>query len=75
MKDFWNRILLTKHSDETIEVLGKAIGYGFFHGSNPIFEDTKKSHQSYWTRQVQMGSTDRILTKKTFLHDSGSKKC
>ena len=29
IKDFWKRTLLTKHSDETIHTVGKAISYDF----------------------------------------------
>ena len=65
-KDFLNGILLTKHSDKTIQVLGKAISYDFFHDNNPTFKDNKKSLQSYCTIQRRKGTTDRILTLNTY---------
>ena len=48
---FWNSFLLTKHSDQTIQVLGKAKSYDFFHDSNTTFEYNK---ESYWTRQMRI---------------------
>ena len=65
IKDFWNRILLTKHSDETIQVLGKAISYDFFQDSD--IEQGTHSASSYWTRQMRIGTADRIMTLNTFL--------
>ena len=67
MKDFWNKILLTKHSDETIPVFGKTIGYDILHDRNPTLEENKESLQYYWTKRNIIGTTDRSLTLKTFL--------
>ena len=76
LKGFWNRFLLRKLSDETIQILGKTIGYDFFHDSNPSLEDNKESLQFYWTKQNILGTTDRFLTLKAFFfNETGSKQC
>ena len=61
IKQSWNKIFLTKHSDETIQVLGKAISYDFFHDINPTSEDNNYSLQSQWPRQIRIETMHRIL--------------
>ena len=31
LDQFWNRILFSKHSDSTLQLLGKALSYSFIH--------------------------------------------
>ena len=35
LKHFWNRVLLTKHSDNTLQLLGEAISYEFMSEQTP----------------------------------------
>ena len=52
--------------DETIRVLAETICFDFFHDSNLTSESNIESLQSYWTRQMRIGTTERILTWNPF---------
>ena len=66
IKDVWNRFLLLKQTDETIQFPGETKGSDILHDSNPNSQNNKESLQSYWTKQMQKGSTDRNMTFKNF---------
>ena len=36
---FWNRILFSKHSDKTLQSLGKTLSYSFFSSNTPDYSD------------------------------------
>ena len=42
---FWNRILFSKHSDSTLQLLGKALSYSFISSNTPNY-DAKSSPDS-----------------------------
>ena len=42
---FWNRILFSKHSDSTLQLLGKALSYSFISSNTPDY-DAKSPHDS-----------------------------
>ena len=35
LDQFWNRILFSKHSDSTFQLLGKALSYSFISSNTP----------------------------------------
>ena len=41
---FWNRMLFSKHSDITLQLLGKAHGYSFVSASTPDYSDSYIYH-------------------------------
>ena len=51
LKHFWNRVLFTKHSDNTLQLLGKAISYEFMNQQS----DTSFPNNPY--RSLRIGQT------------------
>ena len=55
LNQFWNRILFSKHSDTTLQLLGKALSYSFISSNTPDYSDAHISqtnpnkNTSYWT--------------------------
>ena len=37
---FWNRIFFSKHSDTTLQILGKTLRYSFISSNTPDFSDS-----------------------------------
>ena len=35
---FWNRVLFSKHSDSTLQLLGKALSYSFISSNTPDYD-------------------------------------
>ena len=73
IKGFWNRILSTKHSHETIHLLGKTISYYFVHDSNPTSEDKKRIAAILLDKTMPIGTTHRTLILITFFTRNGFK--
>ena len=40
LDQFWNRLLFSKHSDTTLQLLGKALIYSFISSNTPDYSDT-----------------------------------
>ena len=38
LDQFWNRILISKHSDSTLKLLGKALSYSFISSNTPKYD-------------------------------------
>ena len=38
LDQFWNRILFSKHSDSTLQLLGKALSYSFISSNTPNYD-------------------------------------
>ena len=38
LDQFWNRVLFSKHSDSTLQLLGKALGYFFISSNTPNYD-------------------------------------
>ena len=45
LDQFWKRILFSKHSDSTLQLLGKALSYSFI-SSNPPDYDANSPHEN-----------------------------
>ena len=65
VKEFWNRILLTKHSDETLHVLGKTISQEFF-SPNEITSSSSTYLNSDWLNNMRIGTHNRMLSLRSF---------
>ena len=68
LSHFWSRVLFAKHSDTTIELLGKAITYDFINdntGSQSPYFKTK--HYSNPYGKLRYGFEDRVLNLLPFL--------
>ena len=65
VKDFWNRILLTKHSDDTLHVLGKTISQEFF-SPNEITSSGNTYINSDWLNNMRIGTHNRMLSLRAF---------
>ena len=54
LDQFWNRILFSKHSDSTLQLLGKAFNYSFISSNTPNYDadsphDSGNPHISFCT--------------------------
>ena len=56
---------MTKHSDETLNVLGKTISREFF-GFGENNDPNSNYCKSAWYNQMRIGNVDRILTLNSF---------
>ena len=59
-KHFWNRVLFTKHSDNTLQLLGKAISYEFMN------QQSDNSFPSNPYRSLRIGLHDYMLNLTPF---------
>ena len=60
LKHFWNRVLFTKHSDNTLQLLGKAISYEFMN------QQSDNSFPSNPYRSLRIGLHDYMLNLTPF---------
>ena len=59
---FWNRLLFSKHSDSTLQLLGKALSYSFI-SSNTSHYDANSPHENpYNTLRIGLHDKLKILT-------------
>ena len=59
LDQFWNRILLSKHSDTTLQLLGKALGYSFI-SSNTTNYDANSPHDNPYNT-LRIGLHDKLI--------------
>ena len=59
LNQFWNRILFSKHSDTTLQLLGKALSYSFISSNTPDY-DANSSHGNPYTT-LRIGLHDRLI--------------
>ena len=57
---YWNRILLSKHSDTTLQLLGKALSYSFSSSNTPDYSDAHISQTSPYNT-LRNGLHDKLL--------------
>ena len=62
LDQFWNRILFSKNSDSTLQLLGKALSYSFISSKTPNY-DTNAPHENPY-KTLRIGLHDK-LTKLT----------
>ena len=59
LNQFWNRILFSKHSDTTLQLLGKALSYSFISSNTPDYDANSKHGNPYNT--LRIGLHDRLI--------------
>ena len=59
LEQFWNRILLSKHSDSTLQLLGKALSYSFISSNTPDYDANSPHDNPYNT--LRIGLHDKLL--------------
>ena len=59
LNHFWNRILLSKHSDTTLQLLGKALSYSFISFNTPDYDANSPHGNPY--NALRIGLLDRSI--------------
>ena len=59
LDQFWNRILFSKHSDSTLQLLGKALSYSFISSNTPDYDINSLHENPYKT--LHIGLHDRLI--------------
>ena len=61
LDQFWNRILFSKHSDSTLQLLGKALSYSFISSNTPNYDadSPQDSGNPYKTLRIELH--DKLL--------------
>ena len=59
LDQFWNRILFSKHSDSTFQLLSKALSYSFISSNTPDYDANSAHDNPYNT--LRIGLYDRLL--------------
>ena len=52
LDQFWNRILFSKHSDSTLQLLGKALSYSFISSNTPDYDANSPHNNPYNTLRI-----------------------
>ena len=52
LDQFWNRILFSKHSDSTLQLLGKALNYSFISSNAPDYDANSPHDNPYNTLRI-----------------------
>ena len=60
LDQFWNRILFSKHSDETLQLLGKTLSYSFISSNTSDYSDTHISQTNPYNTP-RIGLHDKLL--------------
>ena len=56
---FWNRIISSKYSDSTLQLLGKALSYSFISSNEPNY-DAKSPHENPY-KTLRIGLHDKVI--------------
>ena len=59
LDQFWNRILFSKHSDSTLQILGKALSYSFISSNTPDYDADSPHDNPYNT--LRIGIHDKLI--------------
>ena len=59
LDQFWNRILFSKHSDSTLQLLGKALSYSFISSNTPDY-DANSPHENLYNT-LRIGLHDKLI--------------
>ena len=60
LDQLWNRILFSKHSDKTLQLLGKALSYSFVSSNTPDYSDAHISQTNPYNT-LGIGLHDKLL--------------
>ena len=58
---FWNRILFSKHSDSTLQLLGKALSYSFISSNSPNYDANSPQDFGNPYNALRIGLHDELL--------------
>ena len=59
LDQFWNRILFFKHSDSTLQLLGKSLSYSFISSNTPDYDANSPRDNPYKT--LRIGLHDKLI--------------
>ena len=59
LDQFWNKILFSKHSDSTLQLLGKALSHSFISSNTPDYDANSPHENPYNT--LRIGLHDKFL--------------
>ena len=59
LDQFWNTILFSKHSDSTLQLLGKALSYSFISSNTPDYDANSSQDNPYNT--LRIGPHNKLL--------------
>ena len=62
LDQFWNRILFSKHSDTTLQLLGKALSYSFISSNKPNYDANTPHDDPHNTLRIGLHDELIILT-------------
>ena len=65
LDQFWNRILFSKHSDSTLQLLGKALSYSFISSNTPDYDANSPHDNPCNTSRI--GLHDKLLNLTHFV--------
>ena len=71
LDQFWNRILFSKHSDSTLQLLGKALSYSFISSNTPNYDADSPQDSGNPYNTLRIGLHDKLLNLTPFLHLHG----
>ena len=61
LDQFWNRILFSKHSDSTLQLLGKAFSYSFILSNTPNYDANCPQDSGNPYNTLRIGLHDKLL--------------
>ena len=61
LDQFWNRILFSKHSDSTLQLLGKALSYSFISSNTPNYDADSPQNSGNPYNTLRIGLHDELL--------------
>ena len=61
LDQFWNRILFSKHSDSTLQLLGKALSYSFISSNTPNYDADSPQDSGNPYNTFRIGIHDKLL--------------
>ena len=61
LDQFWNRILFSKHSDSTPQLLGKALSYSFISSNTPDYDANSPHDTGNPYNTLRIGLYDKLL--------------
>ena len=61
LNQFWNRLLFSKHSDSTLQLLGKALSYSFISSNTPDYDADSPHGTGNPYNKLRIGLHDKLL--------------
>ena len=67
LDQFWNRILFSKHSDSTLQLLGKALSYSFISSNTPNYDANSPQDSGNPYKTLRIGLHDKLINSTPLL--------